>query len=76
MKNMIFIKAFRSLDAGTVKSQNKKKELGASLVEYGLLVALVAVIAIPSIRILGQSLDARFEEANNKLGAGNVPGDY
>ena len=30
-----------------------KKNLGASLVEYGLLVALIAVVALPSVRETG-----------------------
>lgn len=36
-------------------TRKKSLSLGASLVEYGLLVALIAVIAIPAVRNLGIS---------------------
>jgi pilus assembly protein Flp/PilA len=38
------------------------KELGASLVEYGLLVALIAVIAIAAIRVLGTNVSTKFSQ--------------
>ena len=38
----------------------KTPELGASLVEYALLVALLLATAIPSIRLIGESVDATF----------------
>lgn len=42
------------------KISTKKKQLGASLVEYGLLVALIAVICIAAVRLLGTSVSTRF----------------
>ena len=36
-------------------------EEGASLVEYGLLVALIAVVAILAITFVGQEVDSQFE---------------
>lgn len=46
------------------KYLNKKsaKELGASLVEYGLLVALIAVICIAAIRVLGTNVSTKFSQ--------------
>ena len=44
-----------------------KKEKGASLVEYALLVALIAVVAIAAIRTLGQSVSGKFSEINSGL---------
>lgn len=38
----------------------KKRERGASLVEYALLVALVAGAAIGGITLLGQNTQGRF----------------
>lgn len=37
----------------TVKKNKKKFQLGASLVEYGLLIALIAVVVIPAVRRVG-----------------------
>ena len=41
-------------------SEEKQNERGASLVEYALLVALIAVVAISSIRVLGRSVSEKF----------------
>jgi pilus assembly protein Flp/PilA len=38
----------------------KKNQKGASLVEYALLVALIAVVCIVAVRTLGDSISARF----------------
>ena len=43
-----------------MKSIEKKSERGASLVEYALLVALIAVIAIAAVRILGTNVSQQF----------------
>ncbi len=43
-----------------MKSVEKKSEKGASLVEYALLVALIAVVAIAAVRILGTNASAQF----------------
>lgn len=40
--------------------QKQVKERGASLVEYGLLVALIAVICIAAVRLLGTSVSTQF----------------
>jgi pilus assembly protein Flp/PilA len=42
-------------------------EEGAALVEYGILVALIAVVAIVVIATLGESIKAKFQEVVNKL---------
>lgn len=44
-----------------------KDEDGAALVEYGILVALIAVVAIVVIATLGESIKAKFQEVVNKL---------
>jgi pilus assembly protein Flp/PilA len=38
------------------------KESGASLVEYALLVALIAVVAITAISFLGERVSTKFSE--------------
>ena len=48
-----------------------KNESGASLVEYGLLVGLIAVIAIGAVQTLGSKIADVFSDVNNALtGAG------
>jgi len=38
-----------------------KDESGASAVEYGLLVALIAVVIIAAVTTLGQNLSGKFQ---------------
>ena len=42
-------------------------ERGASLVEYALLVALIAVICIVAVQVLGQSASTTFSSAGGQL---------
>jgi len=37
-------------------------ERGATAVEYGLMVALIAVVIIAAVTLLGQNLDALFKK--------------
>ena len=39
-----------------------KEEEGASMVEYGLLVALIAIVAIVGVRVVGTGLEALFQD--------------
>ena len=48
--------------------RNKKSQKGASLVEYGLLIALVAVAGIAAIRTLGTSVSTQFSTTAAQLG--------
>lgn len=49
--------------------QNKIKERGASLVEYGLLVALIAVICIAAVKLLGSNVSQSFSEIASGVGS-------
>jgi len=42
-------------------------ERGASMVEYGLLLALIAVIAIVAVKALGGSVSTKFSEVNSSV---------
>lgn len=42
-------------------------ERGASLVEYALLVALIAVVCIAAITLLGNSASAKFSTVANSV---------
>ena len=44
-----------------------KKEEGASLVEYGLLVGLIAVICVASISLLGNKISGMFSSLASTL---------
>jgi pilus assembly protein Flp/PilA len=44
-----------------------KDEQGASMVEYGLLLALIAVIAIVAVRALGESVSTKFSSVSSGL---------
>jgi pilus assembly protein Flp/PilA len=44
-----------------------RDERGASMVEYGLLLALIAVIAIVAVKALGTSVSTKFSTVNSNL---------
>lgn len=44
-------------------------ETGASAVEYGLLVALIAVVIITSVRLIGTNLSSKFNSAATAIGS-------
>jgi pilus assembly protein Flp/PilA len=44
-----------------------KDEEGASMVEYGLLVALIAVVCIATIGFIGTNLNLKFVEVNDAI---------
>jgi pilus assembly protein Flp/PilA len=51
-----------------------KEEEGATMVEYGLMVALIAVVCILVVAALGQSLGLKFQATNAAVsGAGSTP---
>jgi pilus assembly protein Flp/PilA len=45
-----------------------KKEEGAALIEYALLVALIAVVCVAGITSVGNSIKGSFETVATKLG--------
>ena len=49
-------------------SINAKSEIGASLVEYALLVALIAVVCIVGITLLGGRANDKFSSVGSQLG--------
>lgn len=46
-----------------------KDEEGASAVEYGLLVALIAVVIIGALTLLGGNLSSRFNQVATSIGS-------
>ena len=53
--------------AAWMKAQ-AKTERGASLVEYALLVALIAVVCIAAVTALGSSASEKFSEVDSAIG--------
>lgn len=43
-------------------------ERGASLVEYALLVALIAVVCIAAVTLLGNNASSKFSSVGNSIG--------
>jgi pilus assembly protein Flp/PilA len=46
-----------------------KDESGATAIEYGLIVALIAVVIIGTITTIGTGLSAKFQTVSDKLAA-------
>jgi len=64
----------RNLIALYIAMQSKiqsmlKDEKGATMVEYALMVALVAVIAIAAVTLLGTNVASRFNQIAGSIGA-------
>ena len=53
-----------------VKLQSRmatKREEGATAVEYGLMVALIAIVIIAAVIILGTRLSSLFDQVSNSI---------
>lgn len=48
--------------------KNKRSQKGASLVEYALLIALVAVAGIAAMRLLGSNISTQFSTVAGQVG--------
>ena len=46
----------------------RDEEKGATAVEYGLMVALIAIVIITAVALLGDNLSGLFDEVANSLG--------
>jgi pilus assembly protein Flp/PilA len=47
----------------------RDREEGQALVEYALILALVAVVAITALELLGTNVSSRLDEIANAIGA-------
>lgn len=45
----------------------KKNEKGASLVEYALLVALIAVVCITAVTLIGRNASLKFSQIGSSI---------
>lgn len=51
-----------------------KDESGQGMVEYGLILALVAVLAVGALRLLGDRVEQTFTEVQSGLSVGSGTG--
>lgn len=51
----------------------REEERGATAVEYGLIVALIAAVIIGIVTLLGTSVRDNFNDVNNQMPAGSAP---
>ena len=50
-----------------MKKKNSKNERGATLVEYALLVALVAIAAVGALQVLGTNISTSFSNLGSQV---------
>lgn len=56
-----------------LQSRLTYEEDGASLVEYALLLALIALVAIAAVQLVGENVSEDFNSIANNLGGGGTP---
>ena len=66
---MDLVAYFKNVMAPALRAHFGRSERGAALVEYALLVALIAVVCIAAIQILGDNAKETFSEVGSKVGA-------
>ncbi len=49
----------------------KDEEKGATAVEYGLMVALIAIVIIGAVTLLGNNLSQLFNNVSTSIGTGS-----
>ena len=63
------IKLFVTLETLALVARDRmREEKGATAVEYGLMVGLIAVVIIATVTLLGNQLDALFQQVADALG--------
>ncbi len=55
--------------ANWMRARFSDSERGASLVEYALLVALIAVVCIAAVTILGKNASSKFSSVGGSIGS-------
>ncbi len=48
-------------------TQFLKDESGATAIEYGLIVALIAVVIVGAVTTIGTGMSAKFQEVSDKV---------
>ena len=66
---MDLVSYWQQLCAPYIRARFGRDERGASLVEYALLVALIAVVCLVAIAFLGRSASTRFSRVGSSINA-------
>ena len=61
-------------DTPPLHRPTERDERGASLVEYALLIALIAVVLVGAVTFLGDTTGTSFSTAHSSLGAASAAG--
>lgn len=64
---MSIVSYWQHIFAPYVRARFGRDERGASLVEYALLVALIAVVCIVAITILGENANSKFDDVGSAI---------
>ncbi len=59
----------------TLRAKFEEKEKGATAVEYGLLVALIAAAIIATVVLLGEQIGNAFESVTTALTGAGIEGE-
>ena len=51
-----------------LQAQMVRDEAGATMVEYGIMIALIAVVSIAAVIVIGTQVNLSFEDVGTKLG--------
>jgi len=70
---MNLVPYFRNTIAPYLRALFGRSERGAALVEYALLVALIAVVCIAAIGFLGDSANEKFSEVASEISGAGTP---
>ena len=62
--------AFLADAKSTIKSRMSRDETGATAVEYGIMVALIAVVVIVAVTLLGGGMKDTFTEVQCSINGG------
>jgi pilus assembly protein Flp/PilA len=69
----VFVQAFAAVRGlHTSLLTRARSERGASMVEYALLVGLIAVVAVVAVAALGSGIEGLFSNANTCVGGLNT----
>lgn len=61
-----------ALPGGVARMRRRLDDRGVTAVEYGLLVALIAMVIVLAVLALGGNLSSLFNHASNCVGAANA----
>ena len=70
--NTLFANIYIAME--TVAGKLRREEKGATAVEYGIMVALIAVAIIVTVGFVGDGLNRLFEDVNDALPAAPAGG--